>query len=388
MSTTKTITNNNTNNTSIYSAPHWAATVISQLIPYYFEVIKDGIEVAQYDLTKQIQYLIGRNADVCDIILEHPSISRLHAVVQFHASGRCFVYDMGSTHGTFWNKKRCKAFTYIPVRLGDQLSFGDSTRTLVLASNDARAEILEQTRKTQNQEFIKSEMEQYSTDKKRKRAAEDYDIDDDEKDQQASDDDEDAKAFEGEEVRGGRMRVEDEYINEDALFDDQDEYFDRTRRNEQGNDTVETIDTLQKKKDILDAKMIALAKQVSDLQTKKQKNSAQDDADELDSYVKQMMSNEANTDLVKLEAEMEQMKREQERLAKLIQLCKPSIDGLMTQKEAMIDASLDILRKDMFVEQPNKHKKRKLDIPPGVVVKSQVPANAKQSKFVPEEEEN
>ncbi len=54
-------------------------------------------------------YTFGRAPD-CDVVLEHPSSSRLHAVLVFHPAQRqALLYDHGSTHGTEVNKKRVNA---------------------------------------------------------------------------------------------------------------------------------------------------------------------------------------------------------------------------------------------------------------------------------------
>lgn len=55
---------------------------------------------------------IGRNADVCDIVPEHPSLSRIHAVIQMGEEGRIEVMDFKSTHGTFLNGEQLKPFVY------------------------------------------------------------------------------------------------------------------------------------------------------------------------------------------------------------------------------------------------------------------------------------
>ena len=58
----------------------------------------------------------GRAA-VADVVLEHPSSSRLHAVIQFKAgTGEAFLYDAASAHGTFLNKRRLKPRQHEPLR--------------------------------------------------------------------------------------------------------------------------------------------------------------------------------------------------------------------------------------------------------------------------------
>ncbi|KAI4321318.1 hypothetical protein MLD38_034715 [Melastoma candidum] len=69
--------------------------------------------------------------DLCDFMLEHPTISRFHAVLQFNASGDAYLYDLGSTHGTIVNKKQVKAKAYVDLHVGDVIRFGQSTRLYV-----------------------------------------------------------------------------------------------------------------------------------------------------------------------------------------------------------------------------------------------------------------
>lgn len=50
-------------------------------------------------------------------MLEHPSSSRLHAVLQFNGETRqALLYDANSAHGTFVNKRRVKPGVHVPVR--------------------------------------------------------------------------------------------------------------------------------------------------------------------------------------------------------------------------------------------------------------------------------
>ena len=118
---------------------------------YTFEVLRDGSVVDTRELTGKDHHTMGRTPDngaepvahVCsglrhgwplelgriclnphrmfagcaDIVLEHPSSSRLHAVIQFKATGEAFLYDAASAHGTFLNKRRLKPRQHEPLRL-------------------------------------------------------------------------------------------------------------------------------------------------------------------------------------------------------------------------------------------------------------------------------
>lgn len=83
---------------------------------YSLEIVKDGAALQRKDISKKDHYVIGR-IPTADIVVQHPSTSRCHAVVQYNGhSGEAFLYDLGSTHGTFLNKGRLKSHTYAPLR--------------------------------------------------------------------------------------------------------------------------------------------------------------------------------------------------------------------------------------------------------------------------------
>uniref|UniRef100_A0A6Q2XK32 FHA domain-containing protein n=1 Tax=Esox lucius TaxID=8010 RepID=A0A6Q2XK32_ESOLU len=121
-----------------YSEPPWAG--LSD-IPYSLEILKNGTIVDTVPLTQQSYFVVGR-LPVCDVSLEHPSISRYHAVIQYRglagddeAVGEArgfYIHDLGSTHGTFVNKNKIPPKTYIRLRVGHVLKFGGSTRLFIL----------------------------------------------------------------------------------------------------------------------------------------------------------------------------------------------------------------------------------------------------------------
>ena len=77
--------------------------------------MKNGTVVEQRDVNSKGHFTFGRNEST-DFKLEHPSISRLHAVLQFSPAGESFLYDTGSAHGTFLNKQRLKPQVHVPIR--------------------------------------------------------------------------------------------------------------------------------------------------------------------------------------------------------------------------------------------------------------------------------
>jgi pSer/pThr/pTyr-binding forkhead associated (FHA) protein len=83
--------------------------------------------------------MIGRDSNLCDILLEHPSMSRIHAVIQFKSNNEAFLYDLGSTHGSFINKRPLPSNKFTRIKSGDWLKFGESSRNVILINQDLAA---------------------------------------------------------------------------------------------------------------------------------------------------------------------------------------------------------------------------------------------------------
>lgn len=90
-------------------------------------------------------FLVGRDKAVADILTEHASCSKQHAVLQYRlfqketADGlgfeqevRPYIMDLNSTNSTFLNGKKIDGARYIELREKDVLKFGESTREYVL----------------------------------------------------------------------------------------------------------------------------------------------------------------------------------------------------------------------------------------------------------------
>ncbi|KAL4624266.1 kanadaptin-like [Arapaima gigas] len=123
-----------------YEEPPWAGAPPT---PYSFEVLKNGAIVDTVPLGGRSFSVVGR-LPVCDVALEHPSVSRYHAVVQYRARplehAGLYAFDLGSTHGTFINKSRIPPKTYVRVHVGHVLRFGGSTRLFVLQGPESDEE--------------------------------------------------------------------------------------------------------------------------------------------------------------------------------------------------------------------------------------------------------
>ncbi|XP_050687166.1 kanadaptin-like isoform X1 [Eriocheir sinensis] len=120
-----------------YKEPKWSGVPQGE---YSFEVLKGGIIVETVPLNRPF-IVIGRQSQ-CDVVLEHPSLSRFHCVIQYRAvaeegaTAGFYAYDLGSTHGSFHNKHQMKPHTYYRLHVGHMLKLAGSTRTLLLQGPD------------------------------------------------------------------------------------------------------------------------------------------------------------------------------------------------------------------------------------------------------------
>eukprot|EP01064_Diplonema_japonicum_P013882 TRINITY_DN21417_c0_g1_i1.p1 TRINITY_DN21417_c0_g1~~TRINITY_DN21417_c0_g1_i1.p1 ORF type:complete len:365 (+),score=61.25 TRINITY_DN21417_c0_g1_i1:43-1137(+) len=78
-------------------------------------------------------YLFGRNSQVCDVPLEHPSVSRVHvALVHHEKSKSTYIIDLKTQHGTFINDTKLPHKKPVKITPEDRLRVGMSTRSFKL----------------------------------------------------------------------------------------------------------------------------------------------------------------------------------------------------------------------------------------------------------------
>ncbi|XP_029088532.1 kanadaptin [Monodon monoceros] len=146
-----------------YREPPWGGPATA---PYSLETLKGGTILGTRSLKGMSCCLFGRLAS-CDVCLEHPSVSRYHAVLQHRVSGpeaECdghgpgfYLYDLGSTHGTFLNKTRIPRRTYCRVHVGHVLRFGGSTRLFLFQGPEEDREAESELTVTQLKELRKQQ---------------------------------------------------------------------------------------------------------------------------------------------------------------------------------------------------------------------------------------
>lgn len=130
---------------------------------FVVEVLKNGLICETVNVNKSV-VVIGRALD-CDIVLQHPSLSRYHAAIMWKENqaqpndknGFFYLMDLHSAHGTFLNKQRLDENKCVKLIVGNNvIRVGGSTRTLILSKiqtddeeEDDDEQFVESQRKTQ-----------------------------------------------------------------------------------------------------------------------------------------------------------------------------------------------------------------------------------------------
>lgn len=112
---------------------------------YRLYVFKGDDVIATLHVHRKSAFLIGRDKAVADILTEHPSCSKQHAVLQYRLyqketddglgyeqQVRPYIMDLNSTNSTFLNGEKIEGSRYIELKEKDVLKFGESTREYVL----------------------------------------------------------------------------------------------------------------------------------------------------------------------------------------------------------------------------------------------------------------
>jgi smad nuclear-interacting protein 1 len=107
-------------------------------------VFKDNDIVDTIGLAEQSCWLFGREAAVVDVLVEHPSCSKQHAVIQFRyiekrnefgdkmGKVRPYVLDLESANKTQVNGSTIPEAKYVELRDKDVVQFGHSSREYVM----------------------------------------------------------------------------------------------------------------------------------------------------------------------------------------------------------------------------------------------------------------
>jgi smad nuclear-interacting protein 1 len=103
-------------------------------------------QVSMKNMTGKSCFLVGNDAEVVDVVMLHPSVSKQHAAVQYrqmvsssaigeerlHAPIVPYVVDLDSTNGSKLNGEALTGSQYYELLHGDKMQFGFSSRKFVM----------------------------------------------------------------------------------------------------------------------------------------------------------------------------------------------------------------------------------------------------------------
>lgn len=120
-------------------APKWASSPARRNREATLQVQKGGEIIEQICIGTRSCYVLGRSEELADVWLQHPSISRQHAVVAHNNKEQICLMDLGSAQGTFVNDQEIEPNEPRPLRDGDCIKLGASTRTYVFRNAASNA---------------------------------------------------------------------------------------------------------------------------------------------------------------------------------------------------------------------------------------------------------
>ncbi|CAO3630055.1 unnamed protein product [Cunninghamella echinulata] len=347
--------NNNTNNKNQppppppppplkYNKPDWAGVAC---FDYSLEIIKGGVSIDRIRGPRKDFITIGR-LPLCDILMEHPSLSRYHAVIQFNQEGDAFLYDLESGYGTQVNKKSIAARNYVPLRSGDQIRFGESTRLCIFDiekpqdsvdddENDdelqSEEEILlkHRTRAADVEHSVEDDNDQGVSWGFQEDAVEEEDEDEDEKGQNTKSD---AHLLSIESEKMAIAEAKRRRKDLETMFGDDDsdeELYDKTntkkRKAMKKEQKAETHEDLVKKQLEAEIKINELREKIENkkLEDDESKKKAKDESDDLESYMENLSKTTTNSSasMFALQKELKNLEKEHARLVKLVKITKP-----------------------------------------------------------------
>ena len=105
--------------------------MVKKALKKYMEVRvkKDGVEVEVVTLPIKPIWIVGRQAEKCDLVLTHGSLSRQHCALNLLDAGALQVTDLGSSNGTTVNGEKLQPNVGAILNDNDVVVFGESTRS-------------------------------------------------------------------------------------------------------------------------------------------------------------------------------------------------------------------------------------------------------------------
>lgn len=117
-----------------FVCPDWAGLPPTS---YHLYCTREGSPYPSLNVSRFPYFIFGKHK-VADFVLEHPSISAIHAALVYHKERDAFILcDLNSTNGVRVNGTRLLREVLVPLAVGSVIQFGYSSRQYELRKGKA-----------------------------------------------------------------------------------------------------------------------------------------------------------------------------------------------------------------------------------------------------------
>eukprot|EP00644_Phytophthora_capsici_P006265 jgi/Phyca11/549445/estExt2_Genewise1Plus.C_PHYCAscaffold_320266 len=155
-----------------FHKPKWVGSPARCNLQAALQVEKGGECIEKISIGSRSCCVLGRSEELSDVWLQHPSISRQHAIVAHDNQQRIVVMDLNSAQGTFVNGQEIEPNEPRELKDGDRIKFGASTRTYKFINLDEEKQAVSQDPELQK---MMREMQSFGSNQSSKKQTVDVD---------------------------------------------------------------------------------------------------------------------------------------------------------------------------------------------------------------------
>ena len=332
----------------IFNVPEWARLPPNEY-NFELEIIDNGVIKGRINLNNNSYHIFGRDPNVCDVVGYHESISRQHCVLVHRKNGEFFVFDFGSTHFTRICKNKIYPHKFYKINIGMFIRLGLSKTMYILNgpqhlmdknNNAIKKDLMIKSKNMGNDndlEIIRMEKKlRILEDKKKEMEIKYAEI------LKSDDDNSNVKASEW----SDKMDELNVKINElkskikkkkyfDDNFDDNDDYYDRTKYIKKTNDKKDkkrlSYNDVVTKLDDINIKITEIEQGLRDIEYRK--NDMNNTNDDYDSVLDKMKYQYPIQKYNELKHELKELKINKAKYEKLYNVLKPAYMKVIQKKQ-------------------------------------------------------
>lgn len=324
-----------------YYPPEWSSPPTDE---YCIEIVKNGTVIEKIIIEERKPFFVIGRLPICELSLEHASVSRYHAIIQFAKEG-AFLYDLNSTHGSFLNKQKVEPQVFVPIPPDSILKFGESTRSYIFSATRRNPPALQLWR-SDPEKFLRHRLSGLGIDLnvETRKCDQEYEasihIPSDELNLDADIFESQTGKTKKDALKGVALKVceklyaaglfpgEEQELVRHAVYkpdDSTDYFFDRTKTlgSPKRKAEMETFGSLKSQMELLEKNIGILKAQKGELEEKMARLESPDCDDEMEMYLNSLARTQLGQDIQRCCLQLEKEEAEYRRVAPLYEIAKP-----------------------------------------------------------------